>query len=173
MSCYRLFKQRGQPCLDCPVDRTFEDGESHMSQHMGMNREGKPVPYLVFTTPISRGDEKVSHVMEMALDMTELRELERQLSQANVLRHALVENSLDCIVVFDDRATNPARQPGDGDVARSLQGPADRAADSPPGGSEGTPRSVVRQKVAGGSARDERHRTRRGSRFRSGSPVSP
>jgi len=101
--CYRLFKRRGKACRDCPVDRTFADGQSHMSHNMGMNREGKPVPYLVFTTPISRGDEKVSHVMEMALDLTEHRELEQRLSQANVLRHALVENSLDSIVVFDDR----------------------------------------------------------------------
>ena len=101
--CYRLFKRRAKPCRDCPVDRTFEDGESHMSQHMGMNREGKPVPYLVFTTPLSRGGEEVSHVMEMALDLTEHRDLEQRLSQANVLRHALVENSLDSIVVFDDR----------------------------------------------------------------------
>jgi PAS domain S-box-containing protein len=101
--CYRLFKRRAKACRDCPVDRTFEDGQSHMSHHMGMNRDGKPVPYLVFTTPLSRGDEKVSHVMEMALDLTEHRELEERLSQANVLRHALVENSLDCIVVFDDR----------------------------------------------------------------------
>ncbi len=101
--CYKLFKHRREPCPDCPADRTFDDGESHMSQHIGVNREGKPVPYLVFTTPISRGDENVSHVMEMALDMTELRDLEERLSQANVLRHALVENSLDAIVVFDDQ----------------------------------------------------------------------
>ena len=101
--CYKMFKNRGEPCLDCPTDRTFEDGENHMSQHMGVNQEGKSVPYLVFTTPLSRGDDKVSHVMEMALDMTEHRDLEAQLSKANVLRHALVENSLDAIVVFDDR----------------------------------------------------------------------
>jgi PAS domain S-box-containing protein len=41
--------------------------------------------------------------MEMALDLTENRDLEDRLSKANVLRHALVENSLDAIVVFDDR----------------------------------------------------------------------
>ena len=101
--CFKMFKNRGEPCLDCPTDRTFEDGENHMSQHMGVNRDGKPVPYLVFTTPLSRGENGVSHVMEMALDMTEHRNLEEQLSKANVLRHALVENSLDAIVVFDDR----------------------------------------------------------------------
>lgn len=101
--CYKMFKKRGEPCLDCPTDRTFEDGESHMSHHLGVNQDGESVPYLVFTTPLSRGEEKVSYVMEMALDMTEHRALEEQLSKANVLRHALVENSLDAIVVFDDR----------------------------------------------------------------------
>lgn len=101
--CFRMFKNRGEPCLDCPADKTFDDGENHMSQHLGVNRDGKPVPYLVFTTPLARGDETASYVMEMALDMTENRDLEERLSKADVMRHALVESSLDAIVVFDDR----------------------------------------------------------------------
>lgn len=99
--CYRLFKRRPERCRSCPVDRTFADGESHTSQQTGVDRDGRPIPYLVFTAPLKRGDDRVTHVMEMALDLTELREVEQQLSKANVLRHALVENSLDAIMVLD------------------------------------------------------------------------
>lgn len=100
-SCYRLYKRRSTPCPDCPVDRTFSDGGSHSSRQTGVSRGGQPVPYLVFTAPLLRAEEEVTHVIEMALDMTEHQDLEEQLTRANVLRQAVVESSLDGIVVFD------------------------------------------------------------------------
>ncbi len=100
-SCYRLYKRRSTPCPDCPVDRTFADGASHSSHQTGVSRSGHPVPYLVSTAPLLRGDHEVTHVIEMALDMTEHQDLEEQLTRANVMRQAVVESSLDAIVVFD------------------------------------------------------------------------
>jgi len=101
--CYRLYKRRQAPCRECPVDRTFADGQSHASRQMGMSRDGRPTPYLVFTAPLLADDGNVTHVIEMALDMTAHEDLEQQLSRATVLRQALVESSLDAIVVFDER----------------------------------------------------------------------
>ena len=101
--CYRLYKRRHEPCHDCPVDRTFADGQSHSSSQVGMTCDGRPKPYLVSTAPLVRGDGEITHVIEMALDMTEHQFLEEQLSHANVLRQALVESSLDAIVVLDQK----------------------------------------------------------------------
>ena len=101
--CYRLYKRRREPCRECPVDRTFVDGRSHASRQMGMSRDGRPTPYLVFTAPLLADDGEVTHVIEMALDMTAHEDLEEKLSRATVLRQALVESSLDAIVVFDEK----------------------------------------------------------------------
>ena len=101
--CYRLYKRRREPCQKCPVDRTFADGLSHASRQMGMARDGRPTPYLVFTAPLLADDGEVTHVIEMALDMTAHEDLEQKLSRATVLRQALVESSLDAIVVFDEK----------------------------------------------------------------------
>ncbi len=101
--CYRLYKRRREPCRDCPVDRTFADGRSHASRQKGMSRDGRPTPYLVFTAPLLADDGEVTHVIEMALDMTAHEDLEQKLSRATVLRHVLVESSLDAIVVFDEK----------------------------------------------------------------------
>jgi PAS domain S-box-containing protein len=100
--CYRLFKQRRDVCPDCPALETFRDGEAHTAQHSGVTREGEPTQYIVSTAPLLRGnDGQVAHVVEMCLDVTEARALERELGRANALREALVENSLDAIVVLD------------------------------------------------------------------------
>jgi PAS domain S-box-containing protein len=100
--CYRLFKQRRDVCPDCPALETFRDGKAHTAQHSGVTRDGAPTQYIVSTAPLLLGnDGEVAHVVEMGLDVTEARELERELARANTLREALVENSLDAIVVLD------------------------------------------------------------------------
>jgi PAS domain S-box-containing protein len=100
--CYRLYKRRHEPCPECPVDRTFTDRGHHSSQQIGVSREGRSTPYLVFTAPLLQDDGEVTHVIEMALDMTEHQDLREQLSRANVMRLALVDSSPDAIMVFDE-----------------------------------------------------------------------
>jgi PAS domain S-box-containing protein len=59
---------------------------------------------VVSTAPLIRTNQHdVGHVIEMCLDVTEARALEQELLRANILRRALVENSLDAIVVLDAR----------------------------------------------------------------------
>lgn len=100
--CYRLFKQRHEECEDCPAAKTFADGGSHTSRHIGMSRDGTPTHYVVSTAPLLRGDGEITHVVEMCLDVTETTRLETELLHANTLRKALVENALDAIVVVDE-----------------------------------------------------------------------
>ncbi len=100
--CYLLYKGFGQPCTDCPVDRTFIDGESHTSRQIGISRDGRPTPYLVVTAPLFDDDGGVQNVIEMALDLTEHQELETQLQRANVMSQTLVCDSMDAIVIFDE-----------------------------------------------------------------------
>ncbi len=100
--CYKLFKGRRTECEDCPADKTFVDGRSHTSRHVGQNRDGGETHYVVSTAPLLQGDGETTHVIEMALDITEMTALETQLQNAHVFRQALVENSLEAVVVIDE-----------------------------------------------------------------------
>lgn len=101
--CFALFKRRHEPCPECPAMRTFTDGTSHSAAMIGTSRSGAPTHYVVSTAPLLQAEGEVSHVIEMALDVTESHHLEQELTQAHILREALVETSQDAIVVLDDR----------------------------------------------------------------------
>jgi len=100
--CYKLFKQRRTECEDCPASKTFEDGRSHTSRHVGQARDGHETHYVVSTAPLLQGEGETTHVIEMCLDVTQTTQLEEQLQQAHVFRQALVENALEAIVVIDE-----------------------------------------------------------------------
>jgi PAS domain S-box-containing protein len=100
--CYEIYKRRTEKCEDCPAEQTFLDGQPHSGTHVGISKDGKQTHYIVNTAPLSRGNPKhVAHVIEMSLDMTEVRKLEDKLVRANVLREALIDNSVDGIIATD------------------------------------------------------------------------
>jgi PAS domain S-box-containing protein len=101
-SCFKLFKQQCTECENCPADKTLVDGGSHTARHVGTARDGSATHYVVSTAPLLRGDGKITHVIEMCLDVTKLAELEKELRKSNIVRKSLVENSLDAIVVTDE-----------------------------------------------------------------------
>jgi len=77
--CYRLFKQRPTECDDCPAAKTFRDGQSHTSQHVGKACDGSPKHYVVSTAALVRGEsDDITHVIEMCLDVTDMVKLEEE-----------------------------------------------------------------------------------------------
>jgi len=76
--CYEVYKRRTTPCDNCPAALTFEDGLEHSSTQVGVTRTGAPSHYRVNTSPLSRGEEGVAHVIEIATDITEIKTLERE-----------------------------------------------------------------------------------------------
>ena len=59
--CYRLFKRRRTECEDCPAARTFADGGSYTSRHLGQAQDGKETHYVVSTAPLLQGDGETTH----------------------------------------------------------------------------------------------------------------
>jgi signal transduction histidine kinase len=83
--CYRAYKHRDHPCRDCPVARTFEDGRSHQTEMVVTSKSGEQYNLLIWTAPIADPAGRVSQVMEMATNITQMRQLQDHLSSLGFL----------------------------------------------------------------------------------------
>jgi signal transduction histidine kinase len=78
--CYEVYKHRDELCPNCPVAKTFEDGRSHQSEMVVTPRSGGQRNVLIWTAPIRGADGEIARVMEMSTDITQIRELQDNLS---------------------------------------------------------------------------------------------
>jgi PAS domain S-box-containing protein len=89
--CFRVYKQREEICPNCPVEATFDDGQSHSSEQTLTTREGESLPVMVHTTPIRDEKGEVEAVMEMHTDIGEVKRLEGLLRDSEKRFAALFE----------------------------------------------------------------------------------
>jgi PAS domain S-box-containing protein len=78
--CYEVYKHRDEPCPNCPVAKTFEDGQSHQSEMVVTPKSGEQHNVLIWTAPIRNAAGEITRVMEMSTDITQIRELQDHLS---------------------------------------------------------------------------------------------
>lgn len=78
--CYEVCKHRTSQCPDCQVDQTFVDGLVHVSEETLVTRDGRRVNVVVHTQPVRDEKGEISAVMEVFTDITEVKELQRQLA---------------------------------------------------------------------------------------------
>ena len=83
--CYEIYKHRTEPCLDCPVARTFQDGDNHQSEEVITCKDGERKNVLCHTAPIFEPTGEILAVMEMSTDITELRQLQSRLTSLGML----------------------------------------------------------------------------------------
>jgi PAS domain S-box-containing protein len=103
--CYQVYKQRPEKCEDCPVERTFHDGQQHRGEEVVKTRGGKLVNVLVNTTPILDDAGGVSEVIEMSTDITQMKQLQRQLKESQNRYFQLFEE-VPCYISIQDRDFN-------------------------------------------------------------------
>jgi PAS domain S-box-containing protein len=101
--CYQICKRRNEPCSRCPAALAFADGGEHVSTETGAHLDGSPAYYVVTAAPLSRGEGEVAHVIEMATDITQVRELEQELRKVQDFYESLVCNAAAGILAVDDR----------------------------------------------------------------------
>ncbi len=83
--CYQVYKHRNEPCEDCPVAKTFEDGQSHQSEMVVTAKTGEQYNVLINTAPIFNTTGRIEQVMEMSTNITEIRRLEDRLSSLGLM----------------------------------------------------------------------------------------
>ncbi len=90
--CYSAYKGRKVKCINCPVEKTFEDGKSHYSEEAGISKDGTPTYWIVKTSPIRNNEGEIIAAMEMNLDITHRKQLEEQLEKSEKKYHNIFNN---------------------------------------------------------------------------------
>ena len=78
--CHEVYKHRNEPCPNCPVAKTFEDGQSHQAEMVVTSRAGENYNVLIWTAPLRNSAGEITHVMEMSTNITQIRKLQDHLS---------------------------------------------------------------------------------------------
>jgi len=99
--CYSAYKSRSTKCLNCPVEKTFLDGQSHYSEETGVGKDGSPAYWLVKTSPIRNAEGEVVAAMEVNLDITHLKQLEKLLERSEKKYHEIFNNIPNPVFVLD------------------------------------------------------------------------
>lgn len=90
--CYKIYKGRDTKCLNCPVEKTFQDGKSHTTEERGFYKDGSPAYWIVQTAPVRNSRGEITAVMEMCLDITERKKLEEKLKKSERTYATIFDN---------------------------------------------------------------------------------
>ena len=104
--CYQVYKGRKKKCTICPVEKTFADGGSHYSEETGRDKDGSTKYWIVRTAPIRNSEGEIVAAMEMNLDITERKQLEKRLEQSEKKYHLIFNNIPNPVFVLDFTTLN-------------------------------------------------------------------
>ena len=99
--CYWAYKGRSERCEVCPVEKTFEDGESHYSEETGIRKDGTQSVWLVRTAPIKNSLGEITVVMEMCLDITKMKRLAEELKKSEEKYRTIFNTIPNPVFVLD------------------------------------------------------------------------
>ncbi|WP_081696779.1 PAS domain S-box protein [Megalodesulfovibrio gigas] len=99
--CYKAYKNRDEKCPDCPVEKTFETGRCWTTEESGCYKDGSKAHWIVHTAPIHDTDGNIVAAMEMCLDITERKELERELKRSERKYVDIFNNIPSAVFVLD------------------------------------------------------------------------
>ena len=83
--CFQTYKNRYEPCCDCPLLKTFEDGLPHQAEMVATSNSGEQIHLLVGTAALRDVSGEIVQVMELATNITQIRKLQDHLSSLGLL----------------------------------------------------------------------------------------
>lgn len=121
--CYKLWKERDRKCANCLVEKSFQDGNPHISEETVVKKDGRTALMRIKSTPVKDSRGEIVYVLETASDLTDKKRLQSELNKiaGNLetvidkrLKHlekseekyrTIVERSLDGIILTDPKGT--------------------------------------------------------------------
>ena len=79
LRCFEVYKKAGHKCDNCPVEKTFHDGQSHFSEEV-WRKNGEDTYIIVYTSPVMDDKGEIVSVMEMSTNITEIKMLQGELA---------------------------------------------------------------------------------------------
>jgi histidine kinase len=101
--CYQVYKGRTARCDPCPVLMTFEDGMSHSSEETGITKDGSITQWIGRTSALRDSQGHISAVMEMSLDITQMKRLEEEIRKSEEKYRSIFNNIPNPIFVLDKK----------------------------------------------------------------------
>ncbi|MFP5222127.1 MAG: response regulator [Acidobacteriota bacterium] len=83
--CYSAFTHREDPCQECPISLTFEDGQSHQWETAVTTKDGEQRVVLIQTAPVHGESGEIEQVMEISTDITQIRKLQDHLASLGLM----------------------------------------------------------------------------------------
>ncbi len=102
--CYHAYKGRDERCEHCPVEITFEDGQSHSGEEVGRNRDGSVTHWIFKTAPVKNARGEIEAAIEMSLDITPIKQLEEKLIRSEMKYQAIFNNIPNPVFVLDSES---------------------------------------------------------------------
>jgi len=106
--CHRVHKGSEEICHDCPVQKTFQDGQVHSSEEVVITKHGQQANVIVYTAPIRDNAGNIRAVMEMSTNITAVKTLQNEL-EAQRQRVEQLFNMVPCYISVHDRNFNILR----------------------------------------------------------------
>ena len=121
-TCHELYKHSDSPCGECPVLATFQDGASHQFETVVTTITGEHRNILVWTAPLHDADGGIDHVLEVATDITQLRELQDHLSSLGIMLGSMSHGVKGLLMAIDGGAYRIDKGLETGDMERVAAG---------------------------------------------------
>ncbi|QJB54971.1 response regulator [Pseudodesulfovibrio sp. zrk46] len=83
--CFEKLMHRQHVCKECPLEKTFQDGESHQMETVITDRKGGKVNVLIWSAPIRDASGEIVQAIEMITDITQIRRLQDRLTSLGLL----------------------------------------------------------------------------------------
>lgn len=99
--CYHAYKRRSEPCEQCPVVETFKDGKPHHGEQKGINKHGELSYWTLRTAPIRNREGVITAVMEISVDITQMRVLEKEVRKSEEKYRAIFNNIPNPLFVLE------------------------------------------------------------------------
>ena len=99
-TCYGRFKHLDAPCEECSAAPVFKNGQ-HVHREMINPADGRIREVRAF--PIFDADGCVENVVEYVRDITEIRQVQEEISQRRQFLESVLYHAPDAIITLDDR----------------------------------------------------------------------
>jgi len=100
--CFEAYKGFDNKCKNCPVEKTFKDGKTHYGEESGIGKDGTMNHWFFITSPLKNTKGDIVSAIEMSLDITPRRQLEKKLEASEKKYQSIFNNIPNPVFVLDE-----------------------------------------------------------------------